>query len=137
MVGMSIRSKYALAVVLELALVQPDQPVQIKTLASSRSVPKKYLEQILIDLKKQGVVKSTRGAQGGYQLAMSAESIKVSHLIIALEGKGSLSEGYCGGDVLKTFWKDVEKQCESIFDVSIAELVAKKKYAEQCLTFNI
>ena len=61
----------------------------------------------------------------------------MSHLIIALEGKGSLSEGYCGGDVLKTFWKDIEKQCESIFDVSIAELVAKKKYAEQCLTFNI
>ena len=134
---MSIRSKYALAVVLELALAESNQPMQIKTLASARSVPRKYLEQILIDLKKQGILKSTRGAQGGYHLAKSSESIKVSDLIIALEGRSSLADGYCGGVVLKTFWKNIEKQCETIFDVSIEELASKKRYAEQCLTFNI
>ena len=134
---MSIRSKYALAVVLELALAKSNQPMQIKTLASARSVPRKYLEQRLIDLKKQGILKSTRGAQGGYHLAKSSESIKVSDLIIALEGRSSLADGYCGGDVLKTFWKNIEKQCETIFDVSIEELASKKRYAEQCLTFNI
>lgn len=137
MIGLSIKSKYGLAVVLELALADENKPMQIKALASSRSVPKKYLEQILIDLKKQGVLKSTRGSLGGYQLARSPHYITVAQIIQALEGKNSLSEGYSGGDVLKSFWKDVEKKCETIFNVSIATLVQQKQQAQQCLAFNI
>ena len=134
---MSNKSKYALAVVLELALQKKDVPIQIKTLAGTRDVPKKYLEQILIELKKQGLLKSVRGAQGGYSLAQSSDKITVADIISALEGKSSLAEGYCGGDVLKTFWAKAEQQCEDIFKVTIAELVDQKRHAESCLTFNI
>ncbi|RAP30333.1 hypothetical protein DID76_03430 [Candidatus Marinamargulisbacteria bacterium SCGC AG-414-C22] len=137
MIGLSIKSKYGLAVVLELALAEKGCPIQIKKLASLRSVPKKYLEQILIDLKKQGILKSSRGSQGGYQLAMPATTLTICDIMDALEGKKALSDGYCGGSVLKKFWSSADKKCKEIFNVTIATLVKEKEYADQCLTFNI
>ena len=102
-----------------------------------RSGPKKYVEQILIDLKKQGILKSSRGSHGGYQLAMSAATLTICDIIEALEGKKALSDGYCGGSVLKKFWATADEKCKEIFNVTIDTLVKEKEYADQCLTFNI
>lgn len=137
MIGLSIRSKYAVAVVFELALSNGDAPIQISKLASSRSVPKKYLEQILIDLKKQGILASVRGSQGGYLLAKAATEIRVSDIVEAMEGKAELGNGYCGGNILQVFWESVDTQFVNSLAVRISSLVEKKKLSDNCLTFNI
>ena len=67
----SIKTKYALAVVLQLALQTTGDLLTIKDLAEKCQVPKKYLEQILNTLRKCGIVQSVRGPQGGVKLAKS------------------------------------------------------------------
>ena len=89
------------------------------------------------ELKKKDILKSIRGSQGGYQLAKTPKLIMVSEIIQALDGKNQLSEGYCGDDVLRSFWNKIEKDSENLCNVSIETLVKQKKQADNYLTFNI
>ena len=66
----STRGRYALRLMLELALDESGKPVKIKTVAQRQEISDKYLEQIIALLSKGGYVKSVRGAHGGYLLTM-------------------------------------------------------------------
>ena len=68
----------AVASLLFLAEEQGGAPVQLSRIAETQRVPPKYLELIMLDLKKAGLVKSARGPRGGYQLARTAEQISTS-----------------------------------------------------------
>ena len=103
MLGLSSKGKYGLAAVLELGLYEQAGPIQIKTIAKKRSIPQKYLEQVLSDLKRNNIVKSFRGSQGGYTLAKPSDQIKVYDILSCLEGPCLLSGNACDCQVLKTF----------------------------------
>lgn len=62
------------------------QPVQIRKVASEHEIPWRFLVQILLELKRAGLVASTRGAAGGYRLAKSPEEITLAEVIQVLEG---------------------------------------------------
>ena len=80
------RTRYALRSLIMLA-GQPDgQPVRIATISETQRVPRKFLELILLDLKRAGFVDSTRGRMGGYRLARSAAAISFGEIIRILEG---------------------------------------------------
>jgi len=132
----SIKTKYALAVVFELAK-NKNTLMTIKQLASNCNVPKKYLEQILNALRKADIVKSNRGSQGGYQLAKSAELITLLDIAKALEQSLSLAQGYTGGGVLSQCWKDIDLIIKSSFNVTLASLIKKDNESKQCLSFAI
>ena len=83
---LSQRSRYALKALLHLATVEHDAPVSIGNIAQSTGVSRKFLEAILNDLKREGVVHSTRGKHGGYRLAYPAEEISFARIIRASEG---------------------------------------------------
>ncbi len=61
-------------------------PVSLKSIAAARSIPEPYLEQLMNQLRRAGLVESVRGAQGGYRLSRSPEEITVGDVMIALEG---------------------------------------------------
>ena len=77
---------YALRAALELAAAAGGPPIKGEALADSQGIPLKYLENILLDLRRGGIVSSMRGAEGGYWLARPPDEVTVADIIRAVEG---------------------------------------------------
>ena len=82
---------YALRAVIYLSLQKRDRSVPAKEIASRRRIPKKFLEKIIQDLMRADLVKSQRGAHGGYTLARTPEQVTFRDVIEAVEGPISLN----------------------------------------------
>ena len=82
----SQRSKYALRALLALARAEPGETVRISTIAGGEKIPKKFLEQILLELKRAGLVASRRGQHGGYLLRRRPEEIAFGEVLRITEG---------------------------------------------------
>jgi len=128
LMNVSVRCEYALRAVLDLALAEAGTPVRIADIARRQQIPQKFLETILADLKKQGVLESRRGAEGGYLLALAAESITAGSVIRALEGGKTGRASLDGAGPLDFFWAEV--------DGSIAAIIDKRSFAELARTWR-
>ena len=82
---LSAKADYALRASVELAS-HGDGPVKADTVARAQSIPLRFLEQILLELKHAGIVASQRGAEGGYRLARPPDQIRLAEVIRAVEG---------------------------------------------------
>jgi Rrf2 family protein len=80
------KGKYGLKAMLYLAEQPPEVGVRGLDIASAQNIPKKFLDLILLELKRHGLISSKKGRQGGYQLAKPAEHIPVGHIIRVLDG---------------------------------------------------
>jgi Rrf2 family cysteine metabolism transcriptional repressor len=80
------KAEYGVRLLIQLGLQGSDSPVSLKAVAAAERLPLAYLERIAALLKKAGLVESTRGAHGGYLLAMSADEITMDRVVLALEG---------------------------------------------------
>ncbi len=83
---LSVRGEYALRALLVLGLNYGQPVVRIQTISEQQKIPKRFLEQILNDLKSAGVVESRRGVAGGYRLARRPEEISLAVIIRHIEG---------------------------------------------------
>lgn len=83
---LSVRGEYALRAMLVLGLNYDRDVVRIQTISEQQNIPKRFLEQILTDLKTLGVVESRRGATGGYRLARPPEFVTLAAVIRHIEG---------------------------------------------------
>jgi Rrf2 family protein len=83
---LSMRAKYGLRAMTALAREYGHGPMLIADLATSESIPRKFLETILLELKKKGLLASKKGKGGGYLLSRPPEMISVGELIRALDG---------------------------------------------------
>lgn len=85
--NISSRCEYACRAVVELALREKSQDaVTSETIARRRHIPEKYLVHVLLQLKRAGIVRSVRGAQGGYFLGRSPDEISLLDIITAIDG---------------------------------------------------
>jgi Rrf2 family protein len=82
----SQRARYALRALIALAQTDPDQAVLTSDLSTSCSIPKKFLEQILLDLKRHELVRSKRGKLGGYQLNKLPSQIMFGEVLRIVDG---------------------------------------------------
>lgn len=80
------RSEYALLALISLARSYPKQLLSGEEIATSQSIPKRFLQQILIALKRGGFVRTVKGKDGGYALAKAPEEISVAEVVRFLEG---------------------------------------------------
>src|SRR6478752_4958553 len=80
------KTRYALRSLLFLAEEQGGAPVQLARIASTQRVPPKYLELIMLDLKKAGFVESVRGPKGGYRLKRNPADVSFGEIVRAMEG---------------------------------------------------
>lgn len=86
-VKLSVKSEYACLALIELAsLYNKDIRRTIAEIAEIKGIPKKYLEQILLSLKRAGYVKSYKGSKGGYKLAKAPSKINVAEIIRLMDG---------------------------------------------------
>jgi Rrf2 family protein len=82
---LSTKGRYGLKAMFDLALYYKDEPIALSSIAERRNISLSYLEQLISQLRKAGVVKSVRGAQGGYILNGTPATITVGQVLRALE----------------------------------------------------
>ena len=129
----STKGRYALRLMLDLALNNTGEPVSIKDISKRQDVSDKYLEQIISVLNKAGFVKSIRGAQGGYMLKKAPEEYTVGMILRLTEG--SLAPVECVEEeetlcsrkqtcATFTVWKKMHDAINSVVDnITLADLV--------------
>ena len=89
---LSCKSEYALLALVELAThYQSGEPLQIRQIAAQQNIPDRYLEQLLATLRRCGLVRSQRGAKGGYILGREPWKITLLEVVCCLEGSDSQS----------------------------------------------
>jgi Rrf2 family protein len=137
-VKVSAKSDYAVRALLELAQAG-DGPVKGERLARTQAIPLKFLENILIDLRHAGIVRSQRGADGGYWLARGPDGISVGEVIRAVDGplasvRGEAPENldYDGAaEHLQAVWIAVRASLRSVVDeLTLADVVAGRLPAD-------
>lgn len=84
---LSTRSRYGVRLMIALAAAQSDKSVFLKDIAAGEDISEKYLSLIVIPLRKAGLVRSIRGARGGYTLARTPETISLCDIVEAVEGE--------------------------------------------------
>ncbi len=135
---LSTKGEYGLMACFDLARFGGEDPVPLKAIAERQDISEAYLEQIIGALRRSGLVRSVRGAQGGYALGRSPDNITVGDVIRVLEGPiapmscvapedGGLEA--CSrsvGCVTRPIWERLRDSMERVLDsISLADLVAE------------
>ena len=81
---LTTRGHYSVKALLDLALQPSRQTASVKAIAARQSLPPPYLEKLLIELRRAGIVESVRGSQGGYRLALSPRDISLGQILEAV-----------------------------------------------------
>lgn len=89
---LSTKGRYGVRAMLDLAINYCDEPVSIKSISERQNISEYYLEQLFSPLRKAGLIKSIRGAQGGYMLTRPPGEITISDIIDVLEGPIEISQ---------------------------------------------
>ena len=134
--NISMKSRYAVRALTELARreeTQPGKPVRLGDIAESRDMPLQFLEQVFAALRRGGVVRSRRGAAGGYSLAHPAAEISVLEVVASLDGVPSPAEctqGLCeriDGCGASSVWIEAQQALEKVLGgTSIGDLLARE-----------
>jgi len=143
----TFKGDYALKAVLDLALHYGGEIVTIHDIAKRIDAPVKFLEQVLLDLKKGGFVESRRGKVGGYLLSRDPGKITVGEVIRFIDGPtepiSCVKAGYANcADirkcVFKKIWHQVDQATSEIIDhVTFEDLAAQVSSQEQTLAYSI
>jgi Rrf2 family protein len=138
----STKVRYGARAMLELASHYGKGPVELKEIARREDISIKYLEQVIIPLRTAGLVKSVRGARGGYSLAKPPSDILLNDLVEALEGPLDLIECLRDPTVCKKvkicatrdIWKDVQEAINKVFhSITLGEMVNRKGEKENLI----
>lgn len=130
----SAKTEYACIAVLELATRHDSgEPVRIREIADAHGIPSRFLVQILLQLKSAGLVNSTRGASGGYQLARDPNEITLGEVMSVVDSQSGAIRSFAEhptktAQVLLARWQDVARQeREMLSEISFADLVMQLK----------
>ena len=133
----STKGRYALQLMLDIALNDAKTPVRIKDIAERQQISDKYLEQIVSSLNKAGFVKSLRGPQGGYRLTKKPEEYTVGMILRLIEG--SLAPVACLDDDINNctradrcptliLWEKLYDAISEVVDnITLADLISWQK----------
>jgi len=143
MLELSSRGTYALLAVFELALsYEVGEPLQIKELASRQNIPDRYLEQLLATLRRRGLVKSQRGARGGYLLARPPSFISLWEIMETIEGEEceqtSPTESTLELSLIREVWTKATCQVEkTLRTISLKDLCENRALRQATLMYYI
>ncbi len=121
---LSTRVRYGIRAVLELAENYGRGPIQTRIIAANQDISVKYLEQLLATLRSAGIVRSLRGARGGYVLAKPPNEIMLSDVFVAFEGTVAtvecvISRDYCGRSadcMARQIWLEVQQAIMNVLE---------------------
>lgn len=143
----STKGRYAVRVMLDLALHNTGECIKVKDIAERQGLSDKYLEQIIASLSRAGYVTSVRGAQGGYRLSKAPEDYTIGMVLRVTEGSLSpvacLDEGAAPCERCDTcetldVWKKLADAINEVVDgITIADLVKNQKARLETLDYSI
>ena len=112
---------YALRAIFELSFRNSDEPITIEEIAYAQDIPARFLEVIMLELKKGGIVESLRGNEGGYCLAVPSNQITVGQVIMLIWGQGKKNnkqyKTHIRGDyVFSKLWDEITSVTERILN---------------------
>ena len=123
---LNAKSRYAVMALADIASFNKQNPVSLRDISLRQNISLVYLEQIFSKLKKNNIVKSIRGTNGGYVLTKDPEQIKLSNIFLALDEKVKTlqcereSKKGCNGKLTKcithNLWDDLEMHINDFFD---------------------
>jgi len=124
----STKGRYGLTIMMELARNMGESPTSLKSIAEKHSLSEHYLEQLIAPLRNSGLVKSIRGAYGGYVLSKPAAEITSGDVIRVLEGPISLVDFTEEDDPAKRdLWMRIRDGIADVLDSStLADLISFK-----------
>lgn len=138
---LSNKAKYAIKALVVLGKNYGKEPMPIMKIAEKENIPKKFLEQILLELRNAGFLFSRKGARGGYSLNKAPEDIRLTQIIRLTDGPIALlpcvslnfyrkcdeckSEEFCG--IRDTFVEVRNAMLEILNDTSIADIIKREK----------
>jgi Rrf2 family protein len=136
-VNISAKSKYAIRALVELAdrtAGDPDRPVRLTDVAAAREIPLQFLEQLFSALRRAGVLRSRRGASGGYSFACPPETVTVLEIVNALDGAVSpavCTQGECehlDGCGAASVWLEAKNAVDDVLRrTTIADLLEREQ----------
>lgn len=135
-VKISTKGRYALRLMVDIAQHIDGGPVSLRDTAKRQQLSDKYLEQIVTPLTRAGLVRSVRGAGGGYLLTRRPEEYSVGDILRPLEGdlapvECATDDGYCEHScdcVTVELWQDIHKAVSAVVDgTTLADLVERQR----------
>ncbi len=137
---LSTKGRYAARAMVDMALHYQEAPILLRDIAEREQISMHYLEQLFVRLRAAGLVKSTRGAQGGFTLAKPPSQIKLSEVVQTLEGPLALVP--CIDDattceraslcVTRDIWVEMGTAMSKVLEsVSLQDLVERQRKKEQ------
>ena len=136
----STKGRYALRLMVDLAIAGSPAPISLKDVAARQNLSDKYLEQIVTPLSHAGLVRSIRGAGGGYLLTRKPEEYTVGDILRPLEGDLAPVEcatdatycDRCGQCVTLELWQDIHRAVSQVVDTTtLADLVDRALAKQQ------
>ena len=125
----SAKGEYAIKALLDLALHDREGLQPIQEIAARQGIPQRYLEQVLLALKRSGLLTSKRGSSGGYHLSRPPEEITVGAVLRAVEGENAPFEGLGrrgNGYDLVELWTEIAGAVSHVVDgLTFGELAAR------------
>jgi Rrf2 family protein len=112
----SAKGEYAIKAMLDLAMHRGRTLVPIQEIAARQAIPQRYLEQVLLALKRSGLLNSKRGSTGGYHLSKGPDEITVGAVLRAVEGGSAPFEGGLPGRGNGAYSHDLGELWEEIAD---------------------
>jgi len=145
---LSTKGRYGARAMLDLALNSSEGPVLLRDIAKRQEVSEKYLEHSITTLRKAGLVRSIRGARGGYVLAKSPSQIRLSEIMEVLEG--SMAPVECVDDpqvcqraqlcVTRDIWAKMKEAIDNILEsITLQDMVERqnRKKNSKAIVYNI
>ncbi|MCG6975594.1 MAG: Rrf2 family transcriptional regulator [Acidiferrobacterales bacterium] len=115
----STKGRYAVNALIEIALNQDKGPVTLSELASMQGISLSYAEQLFASLRKQGLVKGTRGPGGGFKLARNADEITIGEIIRAVyqnEASSWVEPASSSGERAASYWERLDNKIDSFLE---------------------
>jgi|SRR3712207_6758439 len=128
---LSTKGRYGVRAMVDLAINYGKEPISIKNISKRQSISEYYLEQLFASLRRAGLIKSIRGAQGGYILNREPKDITVSDILEPLEGPVELSECIKDGNCenmdscsARLLWARIKESIEKVTKTTTLEDLA-------------
>lgn len=138
MLTISSKTRYGIAALLTLAESYGSGLLQIKDIATRCNIPHQYLEQIFNRLGKAGIIKSTRGKNGGYELAGTPQKITVLDIVNSLEGNIEfVPKSTEQNDIIYDLFHKAEIKLQEILNITLAELAERQQTMRNNVTYHI
>ncbi|MCM8809454.1 MAG: Rrf2 family transcriptional regulator [Candidatus Omnitrophica bacterium] len=136
----STRTRYGLRALIDLGVYYQGKPVLVKEIAKRQNLSERYLEHIMLALKKSGILRSIKGGKGGYMFLKEPSEIKISEIIEILEGSLSPVEcvekkeickksEYC---VARELWCEIKSEILKYLEgITLKQLIERQKKKNQ------